>query len=754
MISRIQDIIYNIVHMKNFKKVCICSGIIFLLLFLIVFTYMVVVFFEFVSNREFIFTKIQDFSEALKKTNETDINIYLGNEPEKEDKIGSIFLDRNNNIITKFSTQKYKLIKLNKIPFFLSRGFIIVEDDRFFNHKGFNLVRLSIGIVKNIITLGHAPGGSTISQQLAKILFTKQKRTIKRKAYEFYCTIELERRFTKNEILQIYLNSIYLGHGIYGIANASQFYFGKDASELNIAEAALLIGMNRAPEIYSPIKSREKAEKVQRVVLSQLIDKGYISKDESKLEIDRFWKNFDQHGARGNQSFWKAEINNSGYVTEYIRQLLEKEFGFDKITQGGLIVETTIDIRKQVLAENVVKTQLKYIKNKIFKIIEEKKITDKTEDDFEGLESSFASIDFNTGGILVLVGGSGYSFSNQLNRAVNAHRPIGSSVKPFIYSTALSEKRIGETDINPFTKFKDEIVTYTVNGKKYTPKNYHLNHKYGDMVTLYDALKRSLNTISVKVLNEMDIKKVSEYIQKAAFLYTPEDKKRVPDVLSLALGTCELSALELTTAYSVFCRKGKSIHPYIIKKIYDKKGNVYYDYTKENNSFFNDLYPAEYRESEELIKPEIAYEIIQMMKSVFEKGGTGYWAAYITGFNIPAYGKSGTSQDYKDSWFAGYTNTEVSAAWVGFDNNMPMYISGSESAGVIWCDYNNKTTTEIQIPFDVPDNMRLLSICTETGLEATSFCPVVKNFYFWNEGSIPEKCYVHNIELNQDLLDQ
>ncbi len=752
MLDKIKDILQNIVQMKNFKKVCIYSGTIILLLFLIFFSYMTVVFFEFVSNKEFIFSKIQDFSEALKKTNETDINIYSDNETYDDEKVGSIFLDRNNNIITRFSTQKYKLIRLNKIPFFLSRGFVIVEDSRFFKHNGFNLVRLSIGIFKNIITFGHAPGGSTISQQLAKILFTKQKRTIKRKAYEFYCTIELERRFTKNEILQIYLNSIYLGHGTYGIANASQFYFGKDASELNIAEAALLIGMNRAPEIYSPIKSRENAERVQKVVLSQLIDEGYITKSESKLEIDRFWKNFDQHGARGNQSFWKAEINNSGYVTEYIRQILEKEFSFDKITQGGLVVETTIDIRKQILAENVVKTQLKYIKNKILKIIEDKDIKDKNEEDFEGLESSFTSIDFNSGGILVLVGGSGYSFSNQLNRAVYAHRPIGSSVKPFIYSMALSEKKIGDIEINPFTKFKDELVTYIINGKKYTPRNYS-GKESNEMVTLYDAVKRSLNTISVKVLNEMDIKKVAEYIQKAAFFVTPEDKKRIPDVLSLALGTCELSTLELATAYSVFCRKGKSIHPYLIKKIYDNKGNVYYDYSRENNPFFNDLYPAQYRESEELIKPEVAYEIIQMMKSVFEKGGTGYWAAYITGFNIPAYGKSGTSQDYKDSWFAGFTNSEVSVAWIGYDNNTPMYISGSESAGLLWCDYNNKTTTEIQIPFDVPDNMRLLTIDVETGLEATPYCPVVKNYYFWNDGSIPEKCYVHNIEINQDLQE-
>ncbi|MBN1214534.1 MAG: transglycosylase domain-containing protein [Candidatus Lokiarchaeota archaeon] len=710
---------------------------------------MTFIFFEFLSNREFIFSKIQAFSEALKKSNETNINIY--SDEVKEDTESTLYLDRDGNIITRYSTNKYKLIKLNKVPFFLSRGFVVIEDGRFFKHNGFNFIRLSIGVFKNIITLGHAPGGSTISQQLAKILFTKQKRTIKRKAYEFYCTIELERRFNKNEILQIYLNSIYLGHGIYGIANASQFYFGKDASELSISEAALIIGMNRAPEIYSPIKSRENAQRIQKVVLNQFVKEGFISKAESKLEIDRFWRKFDQYGARGNQSFWQADINKSGYITEYIRQILEQEFTQEKITQGGLIVETTIDIRKQILAESIINSQLKYIKNKIVKRIDQYKIKDFEEENFNVLEASLTSIDYKNGEILVLVGGSGYSFNNQLNRAVYSFRPIGSSVKPFIYATALNEGKIGDDEINPFTKFKDEIVTYNILGKKYTPKNYHVNHKYGEMVTLYDALKRSLNTVSVKIFNEMDKNKVAEFIQKAAFLNTSKSKKRVPEVLSLALGTCELSTLELATAYSVFCRGGKSIYPYIIKKIYDKSGNVYYDYTREDNTFFKDLYPFENKESEELIKPEIAYEIVQMMKSVFEKDGTGYWPAYVTGFNIPAYAKSGTSEDFKDGWFAGFTNSEVSAVWIGFDNNKSMYVSGSETAGVIWCDYNDKISNQIEIPIEIPKNMKLIPICKETGLEATDNCPEVINFYFWKDGPLPEKCYIHSSDIDHEI---
>lgn len=735
---------YLIQYKNIILKILISLGIFLLALFVVIFIYMLIVYFQFLENRDSIFIKINEFSEALKQTNETNIILGVG---EEEDKEASYILDKFGNIIAKYSPEKHKLIKLEYLPFFLSRGFLLIEDNRFYNHHGINFVRLSFGIIRNIFTFGHSPGGSTISQQLAKILFTKQKKTIKRKVYELYCTFELEKRFKKNEILQIYLNSIYLGHGVYGIENASQFYFGKDASELTIAEAGLLIGMNRAPEYFSPIKYKDNAKRIQRVVLNRFIQAGYLTKEDSEMELKRFWARFNQYGVESNQSFWKTEINRSGYVTEYLRQILEKEFSYEKITQGGLTVETTIDLNRQTLAENVVKEQLKYIRKKIgekIKKLKESGANIETEvEEADNVEASFASIDYKNGEILALVGGSGYSFANQFNRAIYGFRPIGSAVKPFIYGVALSDGKIGDMSINPFTKFKDEIKTYIDNGKIYKPQNYHPNHVYGNIVTLYDALKRSLNTISVAVFSQMDKKEVADFIRNACFMYSDEDRKRVPEVLSLALGTCELSSLELATGYSVFCRGGNNIYPIIIKKIYDSKGNVYYDYKRENNPILNDLYPLEYRESKELIRPEASYEVAQMMKGVFEKGGTGAWAAYITSLTIPAYAKSGTTQDFKDGWFAGFTDNEASATWVGLDNNKPFYLPAESTAALIWCDYNQKVSTDITKPIPRPKNMKLLSICVETGLIATDKCPEVKEFYFWNDGPIPEKCYLH-----------
>ena len=729
--------------------------IIFIPVFIFGTIYVVKVYVEYYANREQIFETIELFSDSLEKANDT--GIRLGRDSEEKIKDSrAYFYDRNGEIIAQFSPQRYKLIKLNYIPFFVSRGFLLIEDNRFYYHKGFNVVRLAIGILKNVVTFGHAPGGSTISQQLSKILFTNQSRTIKRKIYEFFCTLDLEKRFTKNQVLQIYLNSIYLGHGVYGIASASNFYFGKDASELNIAEAALLIGMNRSPELYSPLKYKDRAARIQRVVLNQFVKAGYLSKAEEDFEAKRFWEKFDQIGVSGNQSLWKTEINRSGYVTEYIRQILEEKFDYDDVIDKGIIVETSIDIKKQMIAEKVIKDDLKYVKNKILKTTEKLKNYSEIEENIKKLEAALVSIDFENGDVLVLAGGSNYNFNNQLNRSVNMYRPIGSSVKPFIYSVALNDKELDGKEINPFTKFKDEIVTYNIDGKKYAPKNYHANHKYGNMVTLYDAVKYSLNTISVSIFDKISDKdKVVDLIRYASGMDRGSAKKRIPKVLSLALGTCELSPLELARAYSIFPRQGDDLLPVIVKKIYDRDGTVYYDRdTETGNKEFEKLNYDDKDmdiEKERVITPEVAYEIVEMMASVFESGGTGVWPASVTGFDIEAYGKSGTTQNFKDGWFAGFTNNETSVVWVGLDNNQPIYLSGSATAGVIWCDYNLKANSGLTIPIERPKNMKLETVCLETGLIAVSNCPVKKDFYFWNDASIPEKCYIHDTDILPDL---
>ena len=724
------------------------SFLLFFLILILIVTisagiYIGLIYMEYNQDKEAVFSKLEEFARVLETEEETDTLLEESNENPAEKK-ATIVYDRNGRIITKYSSEKYKLASIQEMPFFLTRGFIYIEDRKFYEHHGVNYIRLARAVFDNIRTLGHAGGGSTISQQLSKILFTKHERSIKRKIYELFCTFELESRFSKNEILKIYLNSNYMGHGTYGIANAASFYFGKSATELTIAEAALLVGMNRSPERYSPIRNRKNAEYILSYVIGKFVEAGFLTEEQATFETERFWENFGNHGILGEQSIWKTEINKSGYLTEYVRQILEKEFSYDKITAGGLIVETSFDLEKQSLAETTVSGQLKNIRHRV------KNTADKMNIAYDNkiinrIEGSFVSVDYENGEVYTLVGGSGYLFSNQLNRAISANRQVGSSIKPFVYAKALD---IGELDgrgIHPFTKFKDEIKTFKVNGRSYTPKNYSASHKYGSMVSIYDALKRSLNTVAVQTMELLPMEEVVQLVGDAAGVIVPT--KRIPAVLSLSLGTAELSALELATAYCVFPRGGKSVFPTTIRRISDTRGNVYYDSKRKINPYFRFLQPEGLYESKTLLSQETACEMLQMMGGVFEKGGTGYWAATACGLNKKAYGKSGTTQDYKDGWFAGITGKEVSACWVGIDSGESLLLSGEATAAVIWADYNAKVFSDISTKLPVSQKMKLLRVCRESGLEASDNCTDCIDFYFNADGPLPEHCYIHSNDI-------
>ncbi len=722
------------------KRVLIVFSISFVLICAGIATFVGLVYFDYSKDRELIFRKLQDFSRILDNEKETSKPLdSVGSNSKKP----TIVYDRSGKIITKYYDEVYKLSSIKEMPYYLTRGFVYIEDREFYKHSGINYRTVTIALIKNILTLGKAGGGSTISQQLAKILFTKQERKIKRKIYELFCTYELESRFSKNDILKIYLNINYMGHGNYGVANAASFYFDKTPAELTIAEAALLIGMNRSPERYSPIRNIEKAKYIQKYVINKFVEAQFLNEAVADIEIKRFWDNFDSRGSIGEQSIWKTEVNNSGYLTEVVRQILETEFDYEQITGGGLIVETQFDLEKQALAERIVKHQVRIIREKV----KETSVSTGTNYDdatLNKIEASFASVDYRTGAVYALVGGSGYTFGNQLNRALKAKRQIGSSIKPFIYAHALDIGQIGDISVHPFTKFKDEITTYTINGKNYTPKNYNPNHKYGTMVTLNDALKRSLNTIAVTVMNILDVKEVSALIKKAAQL--SPDTTNVPEVLSLALGTAEMSSYDLATAYCIFARSGLTVKPVMITKIYDVNGTIYYDSKRERNPYFNFLQPEYVKENQQVIKPETSYEILQMMKAVFDEGGTGYWSAKRSGLTKVAYGKSGTTQDFKDGWFAGITNSEATAVWVGIDSGESLLSSGEGVAGAIWAEYNQQVSIDISGLIGIPGNMRLISIDRTTGLQSTPYCPDAYDFYFRADGPLPEKCYIHGTD--------
>ncbi len=727
--------------MRIVKNIFLALTILTVSAFFAISCYTLLVYVDYNKDKQVIFETLNEFAKILGKETETSQSLESALKNEQIERLPSVVYDKDGRIITKYANEKYQLVSIEQMPFFLTRGFIYIEDRQFFKHFGVNLGRLAKALFANIKSFGRSGGGSTISQQLAKILFTNQERSIKRKVYELFCTFELERNFTKMEILRIYLNSNYMGHGIYGIANAAKFYFSKPATQLTIAESALLVGMNRSPERYSPLRNRSNAEYILKYIIGKFVEAGYITEDDAQGEITRFWQNFDKREVSGSsQSIWKTQINSSGYLTEYVRQILESEFGYDKVSGGGLIVETTFDLERQLLAERVVSTQLRSIRERV----KEQSIKRKMEYSDElisKVEGSFSSIDYRTGCVYALVGGSGYHYSNQLNRATSAYRQVGSTIKPFVYAKALDVGSYDGIGIHPFTKFKDEVVTYKVGGKSYTPKNYYQNHKYGSMVTMYDALKRSLNTVAMRVMSMSDVDEVAKLVADSASITLPN--KRVPPVLSLALGTAEMTSLELASAFSIFARDGVNVRPITILKISDTYGNVFFDANRKNNPYFSNLPTLQSLDEKAVIAPETAYEVLQMMAGVLEPGGTGNWAKRVSGLNKMAYGKSGTTQNYKDGWFAGITASEASACWIGIDSGESLLMSGEGTAAVTWAQYNAKVFSDITQDITIPKNMKLVPICRDTGLMATSECHNILDFYFNKDSAIPERCYVH-----------
>jgi penicillin-binding protein 1A len=561
-------------------------------------------------------------------------------------------------LITNRGDNSGATLTLDEMPPYLPEAVIAIEDRRFYYHFGIDPIGLARAMFVNLRAGGVVQGGSTLTQQLAKNLFLTPDRSFSRKIQEAILAVWLEASLTKKQILELYLNRVYLGAGAYGVDAAAHRYFGKSARNVTLAEAATLAGLLKAPGHYSPLVDPDAAEGRTQVVLGAMREEGYISDREASLAMSQPIKPVrDVAGGSGR------------YVADWVMDILPSYVGaLDK----DIVVDTTIDMRLQTLAQNALTGTL-----------------DENGAKYGVSQGAFVAMDPN-GAVRALVGGRDYA-SAPFNRAVNGHRQPGSAFKPFVYLTAL------EHGLMPETVRIDQPVTI----KGWSPENY--SRKYLGPVTLQTALALSLNTVSAQLTDEVGAKAVATTARRlgiaSPLMATP----------SIALGTSDVTLLELTGAFAPFANGGIGVIPHVVKRITTTDGKVLYERAGDGPG--------------RVVDPAYVGMMNSMLRATLETG-TGKKAT-IAGW--PAAGKTGTSQDFRDAWFIGYTGTMVAGAWFGNDDGKPTKkASGSNLPAIAWQRFMTGALAGLAVA-DLPGNYQFRNPSNTAGpaIEDTGVAPPV-----------------------------
>lgn len=568
--------------------------------------------------------------------------------------VSSQVFDSQGKLITTLHSDQNRLpIDINKVPKNLQNAFIAAEDNRFYDHIGVDPIGILRAVVTNLTNRGIAQGGSTITQQLAKNAFLSQDQTLKRKIQEAILALELERKYSKKEILEMYMNQIYFGRGAYGIQTAAHTYFGKDVGDLTLAECAMIAGLPKSPNYYSSSVNEATARK--NVVVGQMEKYGYITPSQAE-EAKKSSLDIKQKSTSNT-------TDETTYFIDYVTQEIAQKYGDDALYKDGLKIYTTLDTDKQHAA------------------VQAMRHLPETHTDDQGLtqpQGAIISIDPKTGHILAMVGGRG---QDSFNRASMAVRQPGSAFKPFVYMTAM------EHDMTPDTIMEDKKVEYG----GWSPHN--ADNSYQGRMPLWKALALSVNTVAVQLADKVGPSNVIANAKKLGITTLVEDGSPNDDNLaSAALGglTKGVTPLEMAAAYGAFANKGVYIKPTAIVKILDRNGNVL-----EDNS--SDV------QKTQVMSEKTAYEMTSMLEGVIARGtGTA------TSIGRPAAGKTGTTDDNHDAWFIGYTPDIVTAVWVGDDTGSQSLgeIYGGTVPAQIWHDYMASAVSGTSADdFDVPAGM-------------------------------------------------
>jgi penicillin-binding protein 1A len=531
-------------------------------------------------------------------------------------------------------------VPLTEISPNLVKAVIAVEDRRFFDHEGFDAIRI-IGSAIAVARAGEAvQGGSTITQQLARQSVGREK-TLKRKLRELLFAAQLEHHFTKDEILALYLNKVYFGNGLYGAEAASRGYFGKKASELSLGEAALLAGLLKAPSNYDPSQAPQKAEARQTVVLKAMLDSKTITRE----EYDRAFKTQIEiyDGLRAEEPYGQ-------YFKDEVRRQLVEQFGQERVDQGGLKIYTTIDPYMQRAADAAVQQSLAEIEKSL----------PKSKTPRDPLQGALVALDPQSGAVRAMVGGRDFARSN-FNRATRARRQPGSAFKPFVYAAAV------EDGFGPDDLIEDLDEPVEASNAAWTPDDEHVDE---EVLTLREALRKSSNRAAVRLLSTIGLRQAMKQARGFGF----DDLPAVP---SVALGSGEVTLSAITAAYGAFANNGSVFHPHLVRRVVDRDGLVLYE---------NKVVP------QRAIRPVTAYLMADMLRGVID-GGTAYGVRQM-GFGLPAGGKTGTTNDYRDAWFIGFTPSLVAGVWVGYDQPQTIRRNGyaAELAVPMWTRFMKVAT--------------------------------------------------------------
>ena len=571
----------------------------------------------------------------------------------------------NKVVLDEIYLEKRDPIPLKQIPSYLKSALVATEDRKFYKHSGVDIKGIARAIIKDIKARKFVEGASTITQQLAKTLFLTPRKTIVRKVKEAILAFQLERRYTKDEILELYLNQVYFGSGAYGVASAAGIFFGKSVQELTLAECALVAGMPKSPSRYSPLVNRELALRRRNIVLKQMLDTGIISAYDYQQAVNEEIKTDNrQKSAR------------APYFLAYIKKKLENILGASMLYKGGLSIYTTLDSKLQQAAETAVadgllSLQLRMEKNNIAN---------------GPAQAALVAINVNSGDIIAMVGGKDFSVSS-FNRATMARRQPGSAFKPIVYSYAI-EQGFAQNQM-----LLDAPIVYkgADQDNDYRPQNF--SDTYLGEITLRKALTISQNIPAVRLIEMLGPSSV------ARFARTLGIESNLDPNLSLALGSSEVRLLNLTAAYAVFARGGKWIEPYGVIEVTDHRNRV--------------LWRAKPRKR--LVMSREGAAIISNMLVGVVNEGTGKKALVLKG---PVAGKTGTTNDYHDALFVGFSPAVATGVWVGLDRGGTMgdKETGARAALPIWIDFMKSALNDAPHQyFDLPDNVSKVRIDPDTG---------------------------------------